>query len=1073
MSKSQSWKSTNVKNGISYAERLRLANSQNQNQNSNSNSNNRHNQNQNQQSEPTSTSISGGGKHLHPTNLNLNNPNPKVSLPPQSSSSNSSSKLTIPDSSSSNQVAPLTTTTTSSSSSSSTTPSLSSTSLKPSKNPWTERKLQLEQRNRERLEEENRKSTKGKEKEVESSGEGKIALIEKAKETEQKASLPKKETPGSNNGDKASEISVPATKDGRQFNVKVGKPKSWADVASKNQKKSTIPSSAISGSSSSSSPQVSNQVQSQASNQTREPSVQSQIKNSTPPPTSIPTSSISTTSTSSTTSTLTSPPIIDSKASNTNTNPEKESRSIAGNSDNQHSSIKDHQVVIETKTQEQASSKTQIADSSPWGNSKMAGVNGPSGSRTSRRMARTRRRSKSSSSGSLNLSNKDSSTASFNEPSRDDEEPRLDSSDWPEVSGGLKGSKSKGNGNHKEKEKETDPGIIGGEGGSLKPIEDTINNDKDLELGDQFRDLDLKLSGREKKDKNGKNWISVVPEISVSVSSSSNGTNSGSGSGRKNRKNKLDYSSAVDHYEALKRKGKTTTASKPPSTNEKSKAVLRSSSQKIEKESSPITRDQDQLEKQVQPLDQIVEPKIPVPEESNIFPKSEISSNEERKGEIGQSDYPAPESHPSPQSQLETPLYSDHQDLSNQFPAHDLQSNGTSIPVDSNYDPSIINSVPAGPYYQVNQEQFWNRGQRGGTRRGRNGRGRGRNQFQRYQGNPYDHHFAAQQFGVDSREYNHDYMPQNLNQTTFISADSSSIPHSNLNETSNHSSVANPVTTSPTHALLNQIEFYFSQRNLQGDFYLRNQMNPFGFVPISVVSNFNRVKKLTNDLDLVRNTLLYSQVLEVSHDGSMVRKKWGWEEFVMPNVRAGNQFENGNGYQSNHYSPQNQFSRPNDQAFNAFHQHESFHNQSDRALPRSQIQHLDYQSSIQPSSTMQYPPPFQTEQTNSLSIQSASFQPNQNHSHLTPNHHQQPQSFSSSSMSNYQIPSNNEISSATTPTTNEDNHSKTSTFSSPPSTFSLSRGSDEEDLTLDDDDVEEVLGSKDDVSSASGSIAER
>ncbi|MCO5614102.1 hypothetical protein L7F22_068383 [Adiantum nelumboides] len=85
----------------------------------------------------------------------------------------------------------------------------------------------------------------------------------------------------------------------------------------------------------------------------------------------------------------------------------------------------------------------------------------------------------------------------------------------------------------------------------------------------------------------------------------------------------------------------------------------------------------------------------------------------------------------------------------------------------------------------------------------------------------------------------------------------------------------------PTLRLLNQIEFYFSHRNLQGDFFLRQCMDREGWVPVSTVASFNRVRSLTTDLTLVLDTLMYSTVLAVDSEHRRVRKAVGWEPYVL------------------------------------------------------------------------------------------------------------------------------------------------------------------------------------------------
>jgi la-related protein 1 len=99
-------------------------------------------------------------------------------------------------------------------------------------------------------------------------------------------------------------------------------------------------------------------------------------------------------------------------------------------------------------------------------------------------------------------------------------------------------------------------------------------------------------------------------------------------------------------------------------------------------------------------------------------------------------------------------------------------------------------------------------------------------------------------------------------------------------------------TTEPTSALLWQIEFYFSHQNLQGDFFLRKSMDQHGFVPIDVVSTFNRVVRLTgkDQSDLVKRTLHYSKALQFNDDRSKIRKAYGWQPYVLTNGQHAQDF---------------------------------------------------------------------------------------------------------------------------------------------------------------------------------------
>lgn len=55
--------------------------------------------------------------------------------------------------------------------------------------------------------------------------------------------------------------------------------------------------------------------------------------------------------------------------------------------------------------------------------------------------------------------------------------------------------------------------------------------------------------------------------------------------------------------------------------------------------------------------------------------------------------------------------------------------------------------------------------------------------------------------------------------------------------------------------LQHQLEYYFSRENLARDSYLLSQMDSDQYVPISTVANFDQVKKLTRNLDLIINVL--------------------------------------------------------------------------------------------------------------------------------------------------------------------------------------------------------------------------
>ena len=69
-----------------------------------------------------------------------------------------------------------------------------------------------------------------------------------------------------------------------------------------------------------------------------------------------------------------------------------------------------------------------------------------------------------------------------------------------------------------------------------------------------------------------------------------------------------------------------------------------------------------------------------------------------------------------------------------------------------------------------------------------------------------------------------------------------------------------------------QIEYYFSQENLDRDFFLRRKMTADGYLPISLIASFNRVQQLTQDITFIVESVVDSEIVEVK-DGLMIRSK--------------------------------------------------------------------------------------------------------------------------------------------------------------------------------------------------------
>ena len=72
-------------------------------------------------------------------------------------------------------------------------------------------------------------------------------------------------------------------------------------------------------------------------------------------------------------------------------------------------------------------------------------------------------------------------------------------------------------------------------------------------------------------------------------------------------------------------------------------------------------------------------------------------------------------------------------------------------------------------------------------------------------------------------------------------------------------------------------EYYFSEENLQKDVFLRRKMDSEGFLPVTLVASFNRVRSLTNDVSFIVQAVQDSEIVEIK-DGKFRPKNnpEGW-----------------------------------------------------------------------------------------------------------------------------------------------------------------------------------------------------
>ncbi|CAZ81149.1 unnamed protein product [Tuber melanosporum] len=87
----------------------------------------------------------------------------------------------------------------------------------------------------------------------------------------------------------------------------------------------------------------------------------------------------------------------------------------------------------------------------------------------------------------------------------------------------------------------------------------------------------------------------------------------------------------------------------------------------------------------------------------------------------------------------------------------------------------------------------------------------------------------------------------------------------------------------PLPEITNQINYYFSVDNLCKDMYLRKHMDNEGFVALSFIANFNRVRGLTQDPNMLRDACMQSQDLFLipGPDDWYLRKAEGWEKWTL------------------------------------------------------------------------------------------------------------------------------------------------------------------------------------------------
>ncbi|XP_022898362.1 la-related protein 1A-like isoform X2 [Olea europaea var. sylvestris] len=82
--------------------------------------------------------------------------------------------------------------------------------------------------------------------------------------------------------------------------------------------------------------------------------------------------------------------------------------------------------------------------------------------------------------------------------------------------------------------------------------------------------------------------------------------------------------------------------------------------------------------------------------------------------------------------------------------------------------------------------------------------------------------------------------------------------------------------------IIKQIEYYFSDENLQNDHYLISLMDDQGWVPVSIIADFKRVKRMNTNIPFILDALQASSTVEVQ--GERLRRRDEWSKWIPSSV---------------------------------------------------------------------------------------------------------------------------------------------------------------------------------------------
>ncbi|KHN12624.1 La-related protein 1B [Glycine soja] len=87
-----------------------------------------------------------------------------------------------------------------------------------------------------------------------------------------------------------------------------------------------------------------------------------------------------------------------------------------------------------------------------------------------------------------------------------------------------------------------------------------------------------------------------------------------------------------------------------------------------------------------------------------------------------------------------------------------------------------------------------------------------------------------------------------------------------------------------SNMIVYQIEYYFSDANLVKDAFLRSKMDEQGWVPVTLIADFPRVKSLTTNIQLILDSIRTSAIVEVQ--GDKLRRLNEWKRWLSSTQRG-------------------------------------------------------------------------------------------------------------------------------------------------------------------------------------------